>query len=215
MPDSFQDCADSLPWVYSVDWSSSAFEVPGQLQGVVRTVGTTRESPKVPAWCRPKALLGSQQGRSLRLVDDDLANERDSLEARVRDSVMAEIRAAVRSASEEATEELRAAAAELRRLRTTACSNGTAETAASTGPAGLEVVTDLRFMVEEIRKLLHIQGSNKAVIESASSKDLSTLTVDTQQLPETTDGETSDDGDATLVQPGSCIPGRKLRRKSD
>merc|ERR1719362_1063747 len=106
--------------------------------------------------------------------------------------MITEIRAAVRSASEDATEELRAAAAELRRLRTTAtaCSNGTAETAASTGPAGLEVVTDLRFMMEEIRKLLHIQGSNKAVIESASSKDLSTLTVDTQQLPETTDGET-------------------------
>jgi len=215
MPDSFQDCADSLPWVYSVDWSSSAFEVHGQLPK-----GTARE-PKVPAWCRPKALLGTPQGRSPLSVEEEnnpaLADERQSLEARIRDSVMAEIREAVRSASKEATEELRAAAAEIRRLRTTVttCSDGMAKTTPSAGPAGLEVVTDLRLMVEEIRKMLHIQGSNNAVIEATGSRDPLTLTIDNQQLPDSTDAETSDDGDAALAPPRSCIPGRKLRRKSD
>jgi len=212
MPDSFQDCADSLPWVYAVDWSSSAFEVHGQLPGVARTAGV-REPTKIPT-LRPKV-------RSPRLVDEEnnlvLAEERQSLEARIRDSVMAEIRAALRSVSEEATEELRAAAAEIRRLRTTATawSDGLADTAAGTGRAGLEVVSDLRFIVEEIKTMLNIQDSNLAVVGSVGSREPSTLTVDTQQLPDSSDGETSDDGDAATGQAGNGIPGRKLRRKSD
>jgi len=214
MPDSYpkQHSAESLPWVYSVGWGSSASEVHGQLPN-----GTAQEH-KAPVFCQPKPCF-TPRGCSPRSVDEEnnptRANERQSLEARIRDSVMAEIREAVRSASAEATEELRAAAAEIRRLRTivAACSNGTAKTFPSTGPASLEVVT--RFMVEEIRKMLHIQGSGNAVIEASGSRDPSTLTVDNQQLPDSTDGETSDDGDAASVPPGSCIPRQKLRRKSD
>jgi len=63
--------------------------------------------------------------------------------------------------------------------------------------------------------MLHNQGSNNPVTESSGSRDPLTLTVETQQLPVLADGETSDDCDAALAPPGSCIPGRKPRRKSD
>lgn len=74
-----------------------------------------------------------------------------ALEARIRDSVMAEVKDAVRTAAEEATSELRAAAEEIRRLRAQAPADD--ERAKAPPEASCEKVQAMEEMLQEIRRL--------------------------------------------------------------
>merc|ERR1740123_567710 len=67
---------------------------------------------------RAEAAEKSEVAAMLRLREAESAQAtRHSIEAMIRDSVIAEVQVAIRAASEEVTTEMRAAAEELRRLR--------------------------------------------------------------------------------------------------
>lgn len=94
--------------------------------------------------------------------DASVLAAQQALEARIRDSVMLEVRDAVRAAAEEATVELRAAAQEIRRLRADAAARE-ARTP-SCAEASREAMAQMRSVMEELRRL---RGAGDPVSEAS------------------------------------------------